>query len=147
MAKKSGAERADNMVAVLQEWQAIERKAVNDVGEIMEKTRSPLLRIIMEIIRHDSLMHHRVQQFLIDSVTVTAPTVTREDLAEIWGMIEEHDRSEKKTIELAKGLLDDAWTPVQKQLLDYLLKDEAKHDTLLEQLNELKKAMSRSSGA
>jgi hypothetical protein len=147
MAKKTGAERAENMVAVLQEWQAIERKAVNDVGEIMEKTRSPLLRIIMEIIRHDSLMHHRVQQFLIDSVTVSAPAVTREDLADIWGMIEEHDRTEKKTIDLARGLLDDAWTPVQKQLLDYLLKDEAKHDTLLEQLDELKKAMSRSSGA
>lgn len=147
MAKRTGAERADNMVAVLQEWQGIERKAVNDVGEIMEKTKSPLLRIIMEIIRHDSLMHHRVQQFLIDSATVSAPSVTREDLADIWGMIEEHDRTEKKTIELAKGLLDDAWTPVQKQLLDYLLKDEAKHDTLLAQLDELKKAMSRSSGA
>jgi hypothetical protein len=147
MAKKTGAERADNMVAVLQEWQGIERRAVNDTGEIMEKTKSPLLRIIMEIIRHDSLMHHRVQQFLIDSVTVSAPSVTREDLANIWGMIEEHDRTEKKTIELAKGLLDDAWTPVQKQLLDYLLKDEAKHDALLAQLDELKKAMSRSSGA
>jgi hypothetical protein len=147
MAKKKGKERVENMVAVLREWQGIERQAVNDLSEIMEKTANPLIRIIMEIIRHDSLMHHRVQQFLVDSVTVAAPAVTREDVAEIWGMVEEHDRAEKKTIELARGLLEDAWTPVQKQLLDYLLKDETKHDVLLMQLDELKKGMSRASGA
>jgi hypothetical protein len=147
MAKKKGAERAENMVAVLREWQGIERQAVNDLGEIVEKSASPLIRIIMEIIRHDSLMHHRVQQFLVDSVTVAAPAVTREDIAEIWGLVEAHDRAEKKTIELARGLLEHAWTPVQKQLLDYLLKDETKHDLLLTQLDELKKGMSRASGA
>jgi hypothetical protein len=92
-------------------------------------------------------MHHRVQQFLIDSLTVEAPTVTREDLAEIWDRIERHDRAEKKTLELAKELLENAWTPIQKQLLDYLLKDEAKHDAMLTQLDELKKGMSRASGA
>jgi len=147
MKKKTGAEKAEHMVKVLREWQGIERQAINDLGEIMEKTGSPLIRILMEIIRHDSLMHHRVQQFLIDSVTTAAPTVTREDIAEIWDMIEEHDRAEKKTIELAQGLLKDSWTPIQKQLLGYLLKDESKHDDLLMQLNDVKKGMSRASGA
>jgi len=146
MAKMKGPERAAHMVAVLREWQVIERQAVNDMSEIMEKTQSPLIRIIMEIIRHDSLMHHRVQQFLIDSVTVAAPTVTREDIAKMWDMIEEHDKAEKKTIQLAQQLLKDAWTPIQKQMLDYLLKDESKHDALLMQLNDVKKGMSRASG-
>jgi hypothetical protein len=147
MAKKTGADRTENMVAVLREWQVIERQAGYDMSEIMETSRNSLVRLIMEIIRHDSVMHHRVQQFLIDSLTVEAPTVTREDLAEIWDRIEQHDRAEKKTIELAKELLENAWTPIQKQLLDYLLKDEAKHDAMLTQLDELKKGMSRASGA
>ena len=146
MPRRKGAEKAEHMVAVLREWQGIERQAVNDMGEIMEKTASPLIRVIMEIIRHDSLMHHRIQQFLIDGITVAAPTVTREDVAEIWTMVEEHDKAEKKTIELAKGLLEDAWTPIQKQLLDYLLRDETKHDALLMQLEDVKRGMSRASG-
>ena len=33
-----------------------------------------------------------------------------------------------------------------KQLLDYLLTDESKHDTLLEQLEQVKLGMSRASG-
>lgn len=147
MTEKKGADRVEQMVAILRKWQEIERQAVNDMGTIMEKTRNPLIRLIMEIIRHDSLMHHRVQQFLIDSVTVAAPSLTREDVAEIWDMVEAHDQAEKKTIELAHGLLESAWTPIQKQLLDYLLRDETKHDTLLMQLDEVKKGMSRSSGA
>lgn len=147
MTEKKGADRVEQMVAILRKWQEIERQAVNDMGTIMEKTQNPLIRLVMEIIRHDSLMHHRVQQFLIDSVTVAAASLTREDVAEIWDMVEAHDQAEKKTIELAHGLLESAWTPIQKQLLDYLLRDETKHDTLLMQLDEVKKGMSRSSGA
>jgi hypothetical protein len=146
MTAKAGSERIENMVGVLRQWQGIERQAINEMAEIMEETRNPLIRLIMEIIRHDSLMHHRVQQFLIDSVTQSDVSVSREDIVAIWDRIEEHDKVEKKTIDLAKKLKADAWSPVHKQLLDYLLTDEEKHDSLLEQLEELKKGMSRASG-
>lgn len=138
--------RVEKMVEVLRQWQGIERQAINEMAEIQEETRNPLIRLIMEIIRHDSLMHHRVQQFLIDSVTQGDVALTREDLAEIWGRIEAHDKVEKKTIDLAKQLRAEAWSPVHKQLLDYLLTDESKHDTLLEQLEQVKLGMSRASG-
>ena len=74
-------------------------------------------------------------------------TVTREDVAEIWEKIEEHDKVERQTIELATQLREKAWTPVHKVLLDYLLTDEKKHDGLLGQLNEVKVGMSQASGA
>jgi hypothetical protein len=146
MARTSGPERVENMVSVLRTWQGIERQSINDMAEIMEETKNPLIRLIMEIIRHDSLMHHRVQQFLIDSVTQRDVPMSREDIATIWSKIEEHDKVERRTIELAKQLKADAWSPVHKQLLDYLLTDETKHDSLLMQLDEIKKGMSRASG-
>ena len=146
-ATAKGSERVENMVNVLRQWQGIERQAINDMAEIQENTKNPLIRMIMEIIRHDSLMHHRVQQFLIDSVTESNVNVTREDVAEIWERIEAHDKVEKKTIELAQELRETAISPVHKQLLDYLLTDEKKHDSLIGQLEEIKKDMSRASGA
>jgi len=139
--------KVDEMVDVLRTWQGLERQAMNDTAEIMEKTSSPLIRIIMEIIRHDSLMHHRVEQFLIDSVTKDAVTVTREDIAEVWEKLEAHDRAEKKTIQLAEDLRKKAWSPVHKLLLDYLLREEGKHDSLIAQLDGFKKDLSRGSGA
>jgi hypothetical protein len=141
------ANRVENMVKVLRQWQGIEREAMSTTSEISEKTESTLIRMVMDIIRHDSHQHHRVQQYLIDTVTRESPAVTREDVVAIWDSIEEHDAIEKKTIQLAEQLKKEAWTPVHKLLLDYLLRSEALHDSLLEQLGEFKSDMTRASGA
>jgi hypothetical protein len=141
------ANKVDNMVKVLRDWQGLERQAMSLTAEISEKTESTLIRILMDIIRHDSHMHHRVQQFLIDSVTKESVAVTREDVVSIWEAIEEHDAVEKRTIQLAEQLKKDAWTPVHKLLLEYLLRSESLHDSLIEQLGEFKSDMSRASGA
>ena len=141
------ANKVENFVNTLRRWQGIERESMNMTAEIMEETDNPLVRMIMEIIRHDSLMHHRVQQFLIDSVTYENVTVTREDLAKIWEKIEQHDKMEKATLVLAEELMETAWSPIHKQLLDYLLRDEKKHDHILDQLNQIKSGMTKSSGA
>ena len=140
------ANRVEEMVGVLREWQGIERQAMNDTAEIMEATDNRLIRLIMEIIRHDSLMHHRVQQFLVDSVTKEDVPVTREDIAEVWEKIEAHDETERKTIEMAEQLHGKAWNPVHKILYHYLITDEKKHDGLLNELNEVKKGMNKASG-
>ena len=141
------ANRVEDMIKVLRQWQAVERDAMTATAEISEKTESTLIRLIMDIIRHDSHMHHRVQQFLIDSVTKEATAVTREDVVAIWESIEAHDEVEKRTIKMAEKLKADAWSPVHKLLLEYLLRSESIHDSLLEQLGEFKADMSRSSGA
>ena len=141
------AERVEELVQTLRQWQAIERESISTTKEIIEKTKSPIVRLMMEIISHDSLMHHRVQQFLIDGLTESNVTVTREDLAEVWHSIEEHDKVEKKTIALAKQLMEESWSPVHKRLLSYLITDEQKHDALIGQLEDLKKDMTRATGA
>jgi hypothetical protein len=140
------ANKVEKMIDVLRQWQGLERQAMSFTSEISEKTESSLIRLIMDIIRHDSHMHHRVQQFLIDSVTRESVAVTREDVVAIWDSIEEHDAVEKQTIQLAEGLKKDAWTPVHKLLLEYLLRSESLHDSLLDQLSEFKSDMTRASG-
>ena len=141
--KKSGPERTAEAVAVLRQWQGIERDAIETTAQIMEKTDNLLIRQIMEIIRNDSVQHHRVQQFLIDSMTKTPITLKPEELAEVWGQIEAHDELERQTIDLAKGLREQSTSPVANVLIDYLLRDEEKHDTLLGDLEQLKRHMSK----
>lgn len=137
--KESGPERIDRMVTQLRKWQGIERQAIEHTAEIMEKTNNPLVRQLMEIIRNDSVQHHRVQQFIIDSLTTTPVSLTPEELGEIWDEIERHDEYEKEVVQIAENLRDECRFFVQRSLLDYLLADEKKHDTILEQLNEYKK--------
>jgi len=141
--KKTGPQRTKEMVDVMKQWQGIERDAIETTAQIMEKTDNLLIRQIMEIIRNDSVQHHRVQQFLIDSMTKTPITLQPEELAEVWGQLEAHDELERQTIELAENLKGQSQNPVTNLLLDYLLRDEQKHDTMLGDLEKFKQYMSK----
>ena len=139
MADVKGPERIEKLVNALRQWQGIERKAIDSCAGIMEKTDNPLIRQMMEIIRNDSVQHHRVQQFIIDSLTKEQVRLTPEELGEVWDEITAHDEVERQTIELAKELRDECRFFVQRALLDYLIVDEEKHDQLLQSLEDFKK--------
>ena len=139
MAKAKGPERIEKLVSTLRKWQGIERKSIDSCAEIIEKSDNPLIRQFMEIIRNDSVQHHRVQQFIIDSLTKEQVKLTPEELGEVWEEITAHDEVERKAIELAKKLKKECKFFVQKALLDYLITDEQKHDTLLQSLEDFKK--------
>ena len=139
MAKAKGPERIDNLVKTLRKWQGIERKSIDSCAEIMEKTDNLLIRQFMEIIRNDSVQHHRVQQFIIDSLTKEPIKLTPEELAQVWDEITAHDEIERETIELAKGLKEECQFFVQRALLEYLIVDEEKHDQILQSLEDFKR--------
>ncbi len=136
-------ERIEETVGLLREWQGLERQAIETTAEIMEQTDNLLIRQIMEIIRNDSVQHHRVQQFIIDVMTREAITISPGDMADVWSKLEEHDELERRTIEMAKDLKEKSTDPVASLLLDYLIRDEQKHDTLLQELDALKRHLSK----
>lgn len=138
MSAKTGEKKPD-LAKILRDWQAIEVASISHTTEIISKTRNPLIRLLMEIIRQDSEMHHRVQQVLLDSLEKEAFTLAPEELAEIWDSIEKHAEMEKHTIELAEQARDQCRLFVQKHLLTYLIDDEKKHDRLLGQLEDFKR--------
>lgn len=125
--------------AALTRWQEIETESVKQTSAIIEKTKNPLIRLVMEIIRQDSAMHRRVQQAILDSVEKQAFSLTPEELGDIWEMVEKHIEMEKETIELADKARRNCRLFVQRHLLGYLLEDERKHDHLLEQLEDFKR--------
>ena len=143
MAPEKGQERTDKLLKTLRDWQGIERHAIETTTKIMEKTDNLLIRQFMEIIRNDSVQHHRVQQFIIDSLTKQPVSLSHDELAQIWEEIEEHDKVERKTIEIAKECRDECQFFVQRSLLEYLIADEEKHDTILQGLEDFKKNMSK----
>jgi rubrerythrin len=132
-------EKSDELVALLENWQAIENATISHTTEVIGKTKNPLIQLVMEIIQQDSTMHHRVQQVLLDSIEKQAFTLTPEELGDIWGMIEKHAEMEKETIVLAEKALSRCRLFVQRHLLTYLIEDEKKHDRLLGQLEDFKR--------
>jgi|MudIll2142460700_1097286.scaffolds.fasta_scaffold555562_2 transcriptional regulator GlxA family with amidase domain len=141
--KKRETQKAEEekLVKAMRKWQAVEDESIRMTKTIQAKTDNPLVRLVMEIIAHDSAMHRRVQQFVIDSVETSPIQLAPEDLEKIWDHIEQHIAEEKKTLELADEARLSTRFFVQRYLLNYLLEDERKHDLLLERLEEIKNRM------
>lgn len=137
-------ERQAKLVEILSAWQQIESRSIAQCGDIADRTRNPVLRLVMEIIRRDSAMHHRVEQFVIDSLEKEPVSLTVEDLEGVWGALEAHIEAERETERLAaaaREALAGTKDVVQQYLLAYLAADEHKHDALLEGLNLIKRGM------
>jgi hypothetical protein len=89
-------------------------------------------------------MHYRVQQLIRDSLEGQTTALSVDELVEVWDIIENHIKIEKKTIELAGESLEQLKGKklvLQEYLLNYLMTDEKKHDAMLADMETIKKGM------
>ena len=131
----------EKTIDILERWQDAENRTIAQTTKIIGASNNPLVKLVMEIIRHDSVMHHRVQQFVIESLTTRTVTLTPEELAEVWTLVEEHIGMERETIGYGEELKKLCKLFVQSSLITYLLNDEEKHDKLLGQLGDFKRKL------
>ena len=145
MAKQKKKAIQDDLVDNMRAWQKIEDASVASTGRVIERTENPIVRLVMEIVQRDSQMHHRVQEWIADSLTGKPVVLSPDEVADVWGMIEDHITLERRTLRLAQDALasikGDKGMLVQTYLLQYLLQDEQKHNDMLEQLGQIQKGM------
>lgn len=139
--KATKAEQLEELAKTLRKWQAIEDGSVEHTTAILEKTQNPLIRLVMEIIRQDSVMHKKVQQAILDSLEKEAFALNPEELSDIWDMLEEHDEAEAEAIRMAEQSRRVCPLVIQRQLLEYLLDDERKHERLMGHLEDFKRSL------
>ena len=139
MAKQK--ELNENLVKILKQWQNIEDESVKSTSAIIAKTSNPIIKQIMEIIKQDSAMHKKVQQVIIDSFEKEAISLAPEELSDIWTMVENHIELEKETVRLAEEARKNSNSFMIRYLLGYLMKDEQKHNEILQQMEDIKGGM------
>ena len=134
----------DDLVKRMQHWQKVERESVASTTSLLEQTKHPLLRLVMEIIRRDSELHDRVQQFIIDHVATKPVTLTPDDLAGVSVPLERHLRLEDQMVEAVNGSVEvirGHKMLIEEYLLDFLVQDERKHAALLRALDNVKRGL------
>jgi bacterioferritin (cytochrome b1) len=142
---KSKKQVQQDLIANMESWQRVENSSIASTGRVIEKTENPIVRLVMEIILRDSQMHYRVQEWIAQSLKGKAVSLSPDELGDVWAMIEEHIRLEKKTLKLAQEALEmirgSKGMLVQSYLLEYLSDDEKKHNLLLERLGDIQRGM------
>ena len=145
MAKVTKKEIQEKLVENMRAWQKVENASVASTGRVIEQTENPIVRLVMEIIQRDSQMHYRVQEWIIDSLTGKPLSLTPEEVGDVWEMVEKHIELERRTLRLAEDALESIKGSkgmlVQAYLLEYLSKDESKHNMMLDQLGQIQKGM------
>ena len=136
-----GEESTKRLVSALRKWQDLERDAIDQTAEIMERSSNPLIRQIMEIIRNDSTQHFRVQQFLIDSLGESSVSITAEEIDLVWKEIQLHGEIERHVVKIGGELRSRTTDFVHRALLDYLVTDEKKHDRMIEMLEDFRRSL------
>jgi len=134
----------ENLVKTMRHWQGVERKSIASTGAVIGKTTSPLIQLVMEIIQNDSQLHHRVQQFIIDSIESAPVAISPEDMREISSLIDAHLRLEDEmvgAVTAAIAQVKGRKMGVQEYLLNFLVEDEKKHASLLSALTAIKSTL------
>ena len=137
-------ELQEQIVANMRRWQFVEDATCIQMSEIISKTKNPLIRLVMEIIRSDSQNHHRVQELIVNTLQSSTVSFSPDEFVEVWDLIDRHIKMEKKAESLAEESLqsiEGKKMVVQEYLLKYLMEDEAKHDRMLENMEVFKKGM------
>ena len=145
MAKMKKKEVQQALIDNMEAWRKIENASIASTGRVIEKTENPIVRLVMEIIGRDSQMHYRVQGWIAECLAGRTVTLSPDEVADVWGMVEEHISLERKTLRLAEDSLEaikgSKGMLVQAYLLEYLLEDERKHNKLLDRLVDIQKGM------
>lgn len=128
----------------MQYWQGVERQSVVSSTAMLEKTKHPLLRLVLEIIKRDSELHDRIQQFIVNSLEVRPVTLSPDDMGEISAMLEQHLQLEDQMVDAVNASVERVRGHkmlVEEYLLDFLVTDEKKHAALLRSLDQVKRGM------
>jgi hypothetical protein len=142
--RMSTKEIQEQLVNSMRHWQQIEDRSVESTGSVIAKTENPLIRLVMEIIQRDSQLHHRIQQFIIDTLESKPVALSTDELGVVSEMIDNHLKIENEMVGLVDNALEsvkDKKMLVQEYLLNFLVEDEKKHAAMLNALGSIKKGM------
>jgi len=138
-------EASEGFLSRIREWQALEDRAISGARDLVAKTSNPLIKIIMELIAHDSEKHRLVQQMIIDSLTRQSVHVSPDELGALLDGLNRHVEAEKEALCFAEEALRESELFVIRFLLSYLVEDEKKHHNLLCRLEDFKRNQIESS--
>jgi hypothetical protein len=131
----------EQIVSGMERWEKIEDGALVSTARIIEKTDNPFIRLVMEIIRRDTGMHHAVQEWIARSIAGDAAALSYDDMDRVWNQVEQHMEAERQMMTMVKEMLaavKGKRMVMQEYLLNFLLEDETKHANLLSRLEQIK---------
>jgi hypothetical protein len=141
MAKVATQIKEEKLVNLMNEWLNLEDQTISLSENLMKKSSNPFVKVIMEIIKHDSQKHKIMQRFVIDALTREAVHLTPQELIPIADVLEKHIQAEAKSMGLANACATESRNYFVDFIVNSLTDDEIKHHNMLKTLDHIKSAV------
>jgi len=135
--KRAPIEMSGEFLNTIREWQKLEDETVRISGETMSKSDNPIVKMLMEMIRHDSEKHKVMLRLLEEGITKEQLHLSPDELSPLADMLHKHIEAESNSVRMAQQALEQSELFITRYVLTMLLADEAKHHRLLGDLNEI----------
>lgn len=137
MSGRRSAGHDSELLSILRGWQELEDKAVASASDMMPRTSNPHVKMILDLIVHDSEKHKLLLQMIMDSLTGEVISISPDEFQALSEKLHMHMAREEEAIRLAQAALDRCTLVSTHFLLSYLIADEKKHHNLISRLDEL----------
>lgn len=127
---------------LIKKWIVMEDSTISSADELIGQSKNPYLKTMIEMVKMDSEKHRRILETIRLSLDSTV-VFTTDDMKVIDSFVEKHALLEKNAIETAEQALEMGSLPIPRMLLEQMLVDEKKHDAYMDELNELKTYMAK----
>ena len=137
MTKRYSAETDENFLKLLKKWVKIEQATIRMTEGLLKKVDSQVVKVLIDTIHRDSQKHQMILELILEGLEGTV-TLTPDDMGILGEFLQKHTAIEQESVDIAEQSLKKVRTPIAKFLLEYLHKDEQKHDFIMESLDKLK---------
>ena len=146
---KRPAEKSDEFLKVIVDWQATEDDLINYASTRLPKAGSPLIKTMLRVMEFDARKRCAIQQMIVESTRKGAVNLDPDDLQALFSHMNHHIEEEEKVLAAAQAALDKTELFMPRSLLSYLIAGLKNENCLLRQFeNEVKNAaIATSTGA
>ncbi|MEW6418156.1 MAG: hypothetical protein AB1480_08550 [Nitrospirota bacterium] len=141
MAKVATKAREERLVNLMNDWFKLEDQTIGIAEDLITKSDNPFVKVIMEIIKHDSAKHKIMQQFVINALTKEAVHLSPQELVPLADILDRHIEAEAKSMGLANACAVESRNYFVDFIVSALTDDEVKHHSMLKALDHIKSAV------
>ncbi len=125
---------------MLRDWELLEQESSESIEQVKTKCGNPLVRLVLDIIEHDSKLHRKLQEFILNSLERKPLTLSPDEVGEVIELIRNHTRLKARMVEKVEKTLEetkDKSLHIQEVLMRTLLVDERKHKEMLKGIEKV----------
>ena len=133
---KKTKENSENLLDIMVDWQDTETGTILYTKDEIPKTKNPLTKMMLKVIRLEAEKNSLIQQMIVEGVKKEAINMSPEELSTFSEHLNRYIEAEEKALNRVEGSTNWHESTVPLYLLTFLISDLRQQNCLLRQFDD-----------